>query len=65
MDETFHLCKINNRNCAIEETIVADILKVLLNCASYMKEMKVCHRDLKPDNILYDPLTQNIKIIDF
>jgi serine/threonine protein kinase len=25
----------------------------------------VCHRDIKPDNILYDPIRRKIKIIDF
>lgn len=30
-----------------------------------MKEKKVCHRDLKPDNIMYNPITGDFKIIDF
>ena len=25
----------------------------------------MCHRDVKPENILYDPMMKKIKIIDF
>ena len=30
-----------------------------------MHSSGVCHRDIKPDNILYDPIKRKIKIIDF
>lgn len=30
-----------------------------------MHSQGVCHRDLKPDNIMYDPATVTIRIIDF
>lgn len=30
-----------------------------------MHNAGVCHRDIKPDNILYDPIKKKIKIIDF
>lgn len=30
-----------------------------------MHEKKVCHRDIKPHNMLYDTLEQKIKLIDF
>jgi len=30
-----------------------------------MHEMQICHRDLKPDNIIYDETTEMVKIIDF
>lgn len=30
-----------------------------------MNKMGVCHRDLKPDNILVNPDTKEIKLIDF
>ena len=32
---------------------------------SYMHEKQCCHRDLKPDNIIYQPETGIVKIIDF
>ena len=30
-----------------------------------MEEKGVCHRDLKSENILYDPKTGDLRIIDF
>ena len=30
-----------------------------------MHEKGICHRDLKPDNIMIDPVAKKIKIIDF
>ncbi len=39
---------------------VADTLSVVHN-----QDMPIIHRDIKPNNILYDPKTGEIKIIDF
>lgn len=30
-----------------------------------MHQNKVCHRDIKPDNILYDQTNRKIKLTDF
>lgn len=30
-----------------------------------MHSQGVCHRDIKPDNIMYNPVKRKIKIIDF
>ena len=49
----------------ITEEKVAQIISCLLNCLVYLQSKGVCHRDLKPDNILYNPITGDIKIIDF
>ena len=46
----------------LETTI---ILKELLSVVAYMHSQGVCHRDIKPDNIMYNPVKKKIKIIDF
>lgn len=30
-----------------------------------MHALSICHRDIKLDNLIYDPDTQTVKIIDF
>lgn len=41
------------------------ILTEILKTINYMHNSGVCHRDIKPDNILYDPAKKKIKLIDF
>lgn len=44
-------------------------LKVVSKCIfaglEYLASMRVCHRDIKPDNLLFDPGTVTVKICDF
>jgi len=37
----------------------------VLDGLSFIHKKNVCHRDIKPDNIIYDPKTSMVKIIDF
>lgn len=37
----------------------------LLDTLKYIHQNKICHRDIKPDNILYHRERKSIKIIDF
>lgn len=37
----------------------------LLNCLAFLQLMGICHRDLKPNNILLDDSLQNLILIDF
>ena len=41
------------------------IFEQVLSGLAYMHKMNICHRDIKPDNILYDPETEQVKIVDF
>jgi len=52
-------------NPQIERCEAAQILTEILKTINYMHGVGVCHRDIKPDNILYDPVKRKIKIIDF
>lgn len=41
------------------------IIRNLIDGLTMIQQLGVCHRDIKPDNILIDPNTLNIKYIDF
>ena len=36
-----------------------------LRALEYISSLRICHRDLKPDNLLIDPLRLRLKLIDF
>ena len=37
----------------------------LSNALAYLEGMGICHRDIKPQNVLIDPKTKELKICDF
>lgn len=47
------------------ETKTAKIMEQLFQGLQYMHALSICHRDIKLDNLIYDPDTQTVKIIDF
>jgi calcium-dependent protein kinase len=47
------------------EADIKNVMIQLLNTLSYLHRENIVHRDVKPENILYDPLTKKIKLIDF
>jgi serine/threonine protein kinase len=36
-----------------------------MEAVSYLHKVGVCHRDIKPDNLIFDLETSNVKLIDF
>jgi serine/threonine-protein kinase len=43
---------------------INDIFKQIINTFTYLEEMRVLHRDIRPNNILVDK-NDNLKVIDF
>lgn len=41
------------------------VLSKLLSVVNYLHQNGVCHRDIKPDNILFNRSTKDLKLIDF
>ena len=41
------------------------VFNQIAGAVAYCHESKICHRDIKLDNILIDPNTQKVKLIDF
>lgn len=54
---------------SISERLTEDqkkiIVKELAKTIAYLHSEGVCHRDIKPDNILFDETESKIKLIDF
>lgn len=55
---------ILNMPCFTDDE-VRPIIKQLLTCAVYLHDHGIIHSDIKPENILYNKSTGQIKLIDF
>ena len=53
------------KQMSFETKTVHQYFMSLLNCLSFLQLMGICHRDLKPQNILLDETQQNLILIDF
>ena len=47
------------------EDLARDVFMKILVTIKYIQDCGICHADLKTSNILYNKLTNEIKILDF
>jgi serine/threonine protein kinase len=52
------------KNGPLSEKEAAEIFQQILNALLYLKQMGLSHRDVKPENVLFDK-NWNVKLIDF
>ena len=59
------LCDYISQNGSLTVEDAREVLTQLLDTCSYLISLGIDHRDLKNENILYNPTTRQIKLIDF
>ena len=64
-EEYLDLFSYMELNGGLSETESAGILRQIVVVCEYLITEDVDHRDIKDENILYNPSTQQIKLIDF
>jgi serine/threonine protein kinase len=63
--EDYTLRILNENTGFITESVVKNIFNQIVQAVEILHEHGICHRDLKPDNLLYNSKTGNIKLMDF
>ena len=53
------------QNINISELDIAFYTFQLIRACSYLWRLNICHRDIKPQNIVVDPTTKKIRLCDF
>ena len=56
---------MSSKKSFIRESFIQQIFKQLIVIVKFIHENGVCHRDLKPDNIMINKKTNDIKLMDF
>lgn len=65
-DTLYHCCKLNYRaNRYIQPIYVKLYMYQLLRSLAHLHGLNICHRDIKPQNILLNTKTHEIKLCDF
>ena len=59
------MCETIMETGAFSEELCRHYFKQLLQTIHYLHKNGVAHRDLKPDNIMIDNETHDLKLIDF
>lgn len=62
------LTKIQNiSEIKLNEEIIAIIMKQLLSAVYYLHDKKICHKDIKPENVMFSDECDinSLKLIDF
>lgn len=55
--------KIYNRN--LDRNQIRNIMVQICSALAYLHSKNIMHRDVKPENVMINPATQEIKLIDF
>ena len=63
--EDYTLRILDENKGFIRESVVKNIFHQIVQAVEILHEHGICHRDLKPDNLLYNSKTGNIKLMDF
>ena len=71
--DLFELYKPENRHkidpsgevSDFDDEFAMNFLRQLVPVLEHLQQMRVAHRDIKPGNIIYNPITENFVLIDF
>ena len=49
----------------VTKTVIKEVLAQLLQGLTALHQQGIIYRDVKPENVLVDPLTRTLRLIDF